>query len=788
MYAIKRDGVTREKIDPEKINQWLEWACEGTDVPWSELAHHIHIQFYDGITTADIHKITVKAAADLISEEEPDYQVVAGKLVQAGLRKQVYGRFEPTPFLDHIHHLQSRGVYDTDPTYSLTAMYTEFELIELGEYVDHERDFLMTYAGAQQFIDKYLVQDRSTGEIFETPQYAFMACLATLLGPSLDIMTREERTQQVFAAYDDYTLHKCSQPTPILAGMRTSLRRYASCCLFEFGDSIESIDAAESVGFKMTASRSGLGIYIGGMRAELSRIRGGEVSHTGLVPFLRRMEATTESCTQNGVRGGGGTVNYPLWHRDFQDLVVLKNTEGGEESRIQGLDHCFHYDGYLLGRYLKQRQIDADPFHPDKNKPRQVISFFSPYDVPGLEMAFTSPHRERFIELYEKYENDQRIQRKTLDAIEVFSKLWTERIKTGRVYCGHIDHMNTHSSFNVNVKMTNLCTEITLPTEEVPHALDLYGVDSDPGRPDAGEIALCILGGIAWGFCTQEELPGLTFRQCLMLDNLIEIQEYPFAPAERNARNRRNIGIGPMNVAYMLASNKVPYESREAATLVHEWAESMQFHLLKASSKLAKLRGNCKWFHETKYAEGLLPIDHYKKDVDELHDAELRHDWEGLRREIAEYGLRFSTHTAGMPGESSSVVINATNAYEPPLGPVGSKTSRRRTLPFVVPGLKEFGQYYTWAYDMKNNDGYRAIVAVMQKFFDQSLSYNQYYDYTRFPDGKLEFDLVAMDMMKDYKYGIKTHYYLNTNVHQDDASLEGRSLDDQACDSGACGI
>ena len=723
----KRDGSS-EPLDVNKIHKVVEFACEGlTGVSSSQVEMSSHIQFYDGMSSDEIQEIMIKSANDLISLENPNYQYVASRLLLYATYKDVYGEFDNAPLMQMIKTNIDRGVYDPD----ILAYYSEEEILTLDKYIKRNRDENFMYAGLRQIVDKYLCQDRSSGQLFETPQHMYMMIAATLFAN----YPKAERMYYVRRYYDATSLFKINIPTPVMAGVRTPVRQFASCVLVDSDDSLDSIFSSDMAIGRYTAQRAGIGINSGRIRAINSKIRGGEVAHTGVIPFLKKFESTVRCCTQNGVRGGSATVHFPLWHKEIEDILVLKNNKGTEDNRVRKLDYSIQLNKLMYERFLAGSEI----------------SLFSPHDVPGLYEAFYSDQQE-FERLYKLAEKDPKVKKKTIPAMELFSSMLKERAETGRIYLMNVDHANTHSSFKDTVYMSNLCQEITLPTKPLKHIDD-----------EQGEIALCILSAINVGVLKElddlEELCELAVRA---LDEIIDYQRYPVKAAEVSTKARRSLGVGYIGLAHYLAREGVKYNDKKALTKVHELSEAFQYYLLKASNKLAQEKGKCDYFDRTKYADGFLPIDHYKKELDEVCNIKLKYDWENLRSLIAESGLRHSTLSAQMPSESSSIVSNATNGIEPPRGYLSVKKSKKGPLKQIVPQYTTLKNYYTLLWDMPSNDGYINIVAVMQKFFDQAISGNWSYNPTHFENNEVPMSIMFKDLLNTYKYGWKTSYYQNT--------------------------
>ena len=727
IHIVKRDGQSYP-LDINKIHKVVQFACEGlSGVSISQVEMNANIQFYDGMSTKEIQDILIRSANELISLESPNYQYVAARLLLYGVYKDVFGEYKHKSFIDMIKLNIERGVYDPQ----ILDLYTEEELDSLDKYIKLNRDENFTYAGLRQIVDKYLVQDRSSGQIFEPPQYMYMMIAATLFAN----YPKEDRLYYVRRYYDATSLFKINIPTPVMAGVRTPVRQFASCVLVDSDDTLNSIFSSDMAIGRYTAQRAGIGINAGRIRAINSKIRGGEVAHTGLVPFLKKFESTVRCCTQNGVRGGSATTHFPLWHYEIQDLLVLKNNKGTEDNRVRKLDYSIQLNKLMYERFLGGKDI----------------TLFSPHDVPDLYEAFFSD-QSKFEKLYTKYEKDTSIRKKTVPAMELFSDMLRERAETGRIYLMNVDHANTHSSFKDTVYMSNLCQEITLPTKPLQHI-------DDP----EGEIALCILSAINVGVLKElddlEELCELAVRA---LEEIIDYQKYPVEAAEKSTKARRSLGIGYIGLAHYLARHGVKYNDKKALTKVHELTEAFQYYLLKASNKLAEERGACDYFNRTKYSDGILPIDTYKKDLDEVCNIKLKYDWDGLRKSIGVHGLRHSTLSAQMPSESSSIVSNATNGVEPPRGYLSIKKSKKGPLKQIVPQYQSLKNYYTLLWEMPGNEGYINVMAVIQKFFDQAISGNWSYNPTQYADNEVPMSVMFKDLLTTYKLGWKTSYYQNT--------------------------
>lgn len=752
IQVTKRDG-DREQLDLEKIHKVITWAAEGLDnVSVSEVELKSHIQFYDGIKTTDIHETLIKSAADLISAQTPDYQYLAARLAIFHLRKKAFGQFEPPRLYRHVVKLVEEKKYDQH----LVNDYSEAEFDHMEAFVDHSRDMTFSYAAVKQLEGKYLVQNRVTGQYYESPQMLYV-----LIGASLFAgYPKETRLDYIERFYHAVSTFRLSLPTPIMAGVRTPTRQFSSCVLIECSDSLDSINATSSAIVKYVSQRAGIGINAGNIRALGSPIRGGEAFHTGCIPFYKHFQTAVKSCSQGGVRGGAATLFYPIWHLEVENLLVLKNNRGVEENRVRHLDY-----GVQFNKLMYQRLIEGGN-----------ITLFSPSDVPGLYDAFFAD-QEKFERLYRQYEQDSSIRKTTLKALELFSLFASERASTGRIYLQNVDHCNTHSPFDpavAPVRQSNLCLEIALPTKPLSHIND-----------EEGEIALCTLAAFNLGTLSDlaelEELAELVVRA---LDSLLDYQDYPVAAAYNSTMGRRPLGVGVINFANYLAKNNVRYSDGSANGLTHRTFEAIQYYLLKASNALAKEKGTCSRFNETTYSQGVLPIDTYKRDVDSICAEALHLDWEGLRAEIKTHGLRNSTLTALMPSETSSQISNATNGIEPPRGFVSVKASKDGILKQVVPDFTELQGRYELLWSMPDNNGYLQLVAIMQKFVDQTISANTNYDPSLFEGGKVPMKLLLKDLLTAYKLGVKTLYYHNTR----DGAADVQNDMDDGCAGGACKI
>ena len=721
----KRDGRL-ELLDINKIHFVVEEACEGlSGVSSSQIEMNANIQFYDGMTTKDIQNVLVRSANDLISLEYPNYQYAAARLLSYDVRKEAHGQYEYIPLLKLIIRNIKLGVYDK----GIVDKYNKSEIKRFNTWIRRDRDLRFTYAGLRQICDKYLVQDRSTGQLYETPQDMYMMIAATLFAD----YPEKTRMSYVKKYYDAISQHKINIPTPVMAGVRTPIRQFASCVLVDSDDTLPSIFSSDMAIGLYVARRAGIGINAGRIRGINSKIRGGEVQHTGVIPFLKKFESTVRCCTQNGVRGGNATVHFPIWHPEIEDILVLKNNKGTEDNRVRRMDYSIQISKLFYERFLNEEDI----------------TLISPHMAPGLYDAFGT---EEFDELYLKYEADKTVPKKTVPAQDLFFDLLKERAETGRIYIMNLDHCNSHSSFKDKVSMSNLCQEITLPTTPIQHVDD-----------DQGEIALCILSAVnVGGLNDLSELENICDLSVRALEQIIDYQDYPVKAAEVSTKKRRSLGIGYIGLAHYLAKNGVKYSDPEAWALVDRLSEAFQYHLLRASCDIAKEKGKCEGFERTKYADGQLPIDHYKKDVDKIVPHKQRMAWESLRKDIAKYGLRHSTLSAQMPSESSSVVSNETNGIEPPRALLSIKKSKKGPLKQIAPGFPKLKNDYTLLWDMPNNEGYINVVAMMQKYFDQAISGNWSYNPLQYENNEVPLSVMAQDMLTAYKLGWKTSYYQNT--------------------------
>jgi len=749
MQIKKRNG-SLEDYDVDKIHKVLEWATDDINgVSFSEIAMNARLSLFDGISSKDIHKILIKSASDLISEENPNYQYVAAKLLNMDLRKDVWGHGKTPPSLLHQIQLNvDNGIYDPH----ILEKWSEGDIKKIGSHIVHDRDDLFTYSGLQQMVDKYLVKNRSTGVIYETPQIAYILIAMCLF----------DDVKSVKKAYDTYSTFKVNLPTPIMAGVRTSIRQFASCVLVDVDDDLDSIFASVHAVGRYTARRAGIGLNIGRIRPINSPIRGGEVIHTGLIPYLKNFESAVKSTSQNGIRGGSATVHIPFWHYEIQDVVQLKNNAGTDDNRVRKLDYSVQFCKLFYERLIAN----------------ETISLFSPNEVPDLYEAFGD--NEKFEELYKKYENARGLLfRKKIPAVKLAEIYSRERLETGRIYAMNIDNANEHSSWNVPVRMSNLCQEILHPTKPITSIED-----------EEGEIGICMLSAINLIEMTgSRAIQTACAAAVRSLEAIIDYQDYPVKAGENFTKNRRSLGIGVTNLAGFLAKNKLTYDDPEALALVHEIMEEIQYNLINESCKLAEEKGPCPKFNETKYADGLLPIDWYNKSVDDLVKTEYKMDWEGLRERIKEFGLRHSTLSAIMPCESSSVIQNSTNGIEPVRSLLSYKKAKNGILKQLVPNFSSKRKYYTQAWDMTSNKGMIDIAAVIQKFVDMSISLNLYYNYSHYDNGNIPLSVLIKDQVYAFKHGIKNLYYCNTPDGDGDTEKDQLSDDTTGgCAGGACSI
>lgn len=758
--VTKRDGKL-EPLDLNKFHRVVAWACEDlNNVSASEIELKSRVQFYDKIKSTDIHETLIKAASELISEDNPNYQYVASRLINYNLRKEVYGQPEPIHFGIHVDNIVEKGYYDKE----ILDLYTVDDLRWLNKQIDHDRDFDIVYAGMEQFRGKYLVKNRVTGEFYETPQMANMLIAMTLFRR----YPKETRLKYVKEFYDAVSTFEISLPTPIMAGLRTPQRQFSSCVLIETDDSLDSINATTSSIVKYVSQKAGIGIGAGRIRAIGSPIRNGDASHTGVIPFYKLFQAAVKSCSQGGVRGGAATLYYPVWHLEVEDLLVLKNNKGTEENRIRHLDYGIQFNKVMYERLLSGGNI----------------TLFSPHDVPDLYDAFFVDN-DRFRELYVEAENNPDIRKKTVAAIDLFSAFVQERKDTGRIYLMNVDHANDHGSFDkfkAPIKQSNLCCEIDLPTKPLNNLDD-----------ENGEISLCTLAAINWGKIRD---PSDFERPCTLvvraLDELLDYQDYPVAAAKRSTMSRRPLGVGIVNFAYWLARNDLSYQyiTQEGLQKIHQYAEAWSYYLIKASVELARERGQCSLSQETHYHYGQFPIDTYKKEVDELVYPVYNMNWNLLREMASENGIRNSTLMALMPAETSAQVSNSTNGIEPPRSLVSVKQSKDGVLKQVVPEVRKLKNKYDLLWDQKSPEGYLKICAVLQKFIDQGISVNTSYNPKFYEEEQIPMSELIKHIVMFYRYGGKQLYYFNTadgaGEHIEASKPVSEVLDEEDCD--ACKI
>ena len=741
MQVTKRNG-DKEDYDVEKIHKVVQWATQEVNgVSFSDIEMNANLSVYDGISSSEIHQILIKSANDLISTNNPNYQYVAARLLNMQLRKEVWGSSEPTNFVTFVERTVDNGIYDSE----FLDRWSEDDLKEFSSYINHSRDELFTYAGLQQLIDKYLVKNRSTGKIYETPQLAYMSIAMCLFDTVSDVKR----------AYDGYSTFKINLPTPIMAGVRTCIKQFASCVLVDIDDDLDGIFSSLHAVGKYTARRAGIGINIGRMRPINSPIRGGEVIHTGLIPYLKNFESAVKSTSQNGLRGGSATVHVPFWHYEIEDVMVLKNNAGTDDNRVRKLDYSVQFCKLFYERLIKN----------------QDVTLFSPHEAEGLYEAFGN--NKSFEKLYEKYENARSLKfKKKVPARKLAEIFARERLETGRIYSMNIDTANENGSWDVPVYMSNLCQEIIHPT--VP----IKSIDD----PD-GEIGICILSALnLLELNSEKDIADSCQTIVKSLESVIDYQSYPVLAGENFTKNRRSLGVGVTNLAGFLAKNKLRYGDQEALELVHETMEQIQWNLLNASCSLAEEKGPCAKFGDTKYSKGLLPIDWYKKEVDELVKPKYNMDWEGLRKRIKKFGLRHSTVSAVMPCESSSVIQNSTNGIEPVRSLLSYKKAKNGVLKQLVPNYHMRKNYYTLAWEITDNKDIMNMAAVIQKFVDMSMSTNLYYNYDHYENGNIPLSQLIKDQVYGYKYGLKNFYYANTPDGDGDLEKE------MNCESGACAI
>lgn len=744
IIVLKRNGTT-EKFTPPKIHTVSEWCTQGIKNVSSSELEVVLSKYLHGtkeIKSTDLHELVIKSAVELITEQKPNYQYVAARAALFKLRKDVLGRFEPCHLSEIMTLNTDRLLYDK----KLFELYSMTEINQLNDHLKHDRDYSFTYAGLQQVIDKYLVRNRITKQIFETPQYMYMLIAMALFKGEKDSV---QRLSLVKRYYDQISLFKLNIPTPIMGGARTPTRQYSSCVLIDIDDTLNSINHTRVATSEYISRKAGIGFNLR-IRAIGDSIRNGEVEHTGIIPYIQTYERLVKETQMNGIRGGSATIYLPFWHLQIKDFMVMKNNKGTDENRARKLDYAVKCSKLFYERAIKGEKI----------------TLFSPHEVPELESSFGLPE---FDNLYKAAEKRKGIRKVKIDAMQFLSDIALERTTTGRLYILNVDHANSHGAFLEQIVMSNLCAEILLVSKPIQHIND-----------ENGEIPLCILSAINVGICnTEKDIEEACELAVRGLDAVIDEQEYVCPAAEIPATKRRPLGVGITNLAYYLAKQKRKYSDKESIKIVHDLQEMIQFYLLKASCKLAKEKGACEWFHKTKYAEGLLPIDTYRRNVDELYPNILNMDWEWLRAEIKKYGLRNSTLSAQMPCESSSVATNSTNGIDPVRTLIVEKRSKQRSLTQLVPEIEKYGKYYETQFNMPDNKGYLSIMAVMQKFIDQSISTNTYYDFERYVNEEIPLSEIIGDILFGYRYGIKTFYYSNT---PDESNSDG------ACSGGGCAV
>ena len=761
MIQVTKRGGDKELLDIEKLHKVVFYACENiTGVSPSEVELKSQIQFHNGVTSKEIQETLIKAAADLISAETPNYQYVGGRLINYALRKEVYGGFEPWHIKKLVDKNTAAGFYDAE----LVTKYSDEEWDKIDTFIKHERDDALTYVAMEQLRGKYLVQNRVSGEIFETPQMCYILIAASLFQD----YPVETRLQWVKEYYDAISLHDISLPTPVMAGVRTPQRQFSSCVLIETDDSLDSINATAAAVVKYVSQKAGIGIGGGSIRAIGSPIRKGDAYHTGIIPFYKHFQSAVKSCSQGGVRGGAATIYYPIWHLEVEDMLVLKNNKGTEENRVRHMDY-----GVQFNKLMYERLVTGGD-----------ITLFSPADVPGLYDAFFAD-QDKFRELYETAERNTRLRKKTIAASELFSSFMEERKNTGRIYLQNVDNANDHGAFLPDVapiKQSNLCAEIDLPTKPL----------KDLNDPE-GEISLCTLSAINWG---NIRTPADFERVCRLavrgLDALLSYQNYPILAAQLSTEKRRPLGVGIINFAYWLAKNDLNYQNIDAngLALVDEWAEAWSYYLIKASADLAVEFGAPSGNMETKYGHGITPNQTYKKDLDELVPHVERMDWDTLRAQLKDTGIRNSTLMALMPAETSAQIANATNGIEPPRSLISIKQSKHGVLKQVVPEYKRLKNKYDLLWDQQSPEGYIKIMAVLQKYIDQGISVNTSYNPIYFEDEKIPMSTMLQHLLMFYKLGGKQLYYFNTNDGQGEVDvnkmmgeLEVVEVDDDDCES-----
>jgi ribonucleoside-diphosphate reductase alpha chain len=733
--VIKRSG-NKEPLHIEKWQAQVAKVCQGiADVSQSMIEIKAQLHFYDGITTKEIDGITLRAIADLIDvESNPDvghtnYQYVAGKQRLSMLRKDVYGNYE----VPHLYSIVKRNVEIGLYTPELLEWYTEDDWNRMNDMLDHEKDEQYGYASIEQLIEKYLVRNRATKEIYETPQIRYIIAAATVFHKEEPNTARMRYIKEYYNAASDglFTL-----ATPVLAGLGTPTKQFSSCVLIRSDDDLDSIFASGEMMAKYASKRAGIGLEIGRLRPLGSPIRGGEIMHTGMIPFLKKWFGDLRSCSQGGIRNASATVFYPIWHHQFDDLIVLKNNQGTEETRVRHMDY-----GVVLSAFFWRRF---------KNK--ENITFFDPNEVPDLYEAFYK-NTALFEELYVKYEKRKDLRKKTMSAEEVFkSGILKERTDTGRIYLVFIDNVQNQGPFDPEyhtIYQSNLCCEILLPTKSFKR-LD----DAD------GRIALCTLGSINWGaFRNPEDMR----RACRILQrslcNILDYQDFLSIQSKLSNDEIQPLGIGVTNLAYWHAKRGLRYGEKDALQDVKSWMEHQAFYLTEATVALARERGPCLHSTHTRYGKGIFPWELRAKGVNELADFAPELDWETLRTNMKQYGVRNATLMAIAPVESSSVVINSTNGIEMPMSLISVKESKAGSFVQVVPEYHKLKNKYQLMWEQKDCDGYLKTAAVLAAYVDQSISTNTFYNPAHFADRKVPTTLIAKNLMQAHLWGLKTFYY-----------------------------
>ena len=744
----KRSG-NREPLNIDKWQAQITKVCNGiADVSQSMIEIKSQPHFYDGITTKEIDGITLRAIVDLIDvESNPDignvnYQYVAGKQRLSMLRKDVYGSYTPPGLYEIVCKNVAAGVYTSE----LLTWYTEEDWARMDSMIDHDKDEQYGYAAIEQLIEKYLVRNRTTREIYETPQVRYMVAAATVFHSEEPNTARMRYIKEYYNAASDglFTL-----ATPVLAGLGTPTKQFSSCVLIRSDDNLDSIFASGEMMAKYAAKRAGIGLEIGRLRPLGAPIRGGEIQHTGMIPFLKKWFGDLRSCSQGGIRNASATVFYPIWHYQFDDLIVLKNNQGTEETRVRFMDY-----GVVLSAFFWRRF---------KNK--ENITFFDPNEVPDLHQAFYS-NTERFEELYVKYEKRKDLRKKTISAEEVFkSGLLKERTDTGRIYLVFIDNVQSQGPFDPEfhtIFQSNLCCEILLPT--VP----FQRLDDDNGR-----IALCTLGSLNWGaFRNPEDMRRAARILHRSLNNILDYQDFLSVQSKLSNDEIRPIGIGITNLAYWHAKRGLKYGEKEALAEVKSWMEHQAFYLTEASVELARERGSCLHSDRTRYGQGVFPWELRAAGVNELADFAPELDWETLRVQMKEHGVRNATQMAIAPVESSSVVINSTNGIELPMSLITVKESKAGSLVQVVPEYQKLKSRYQLMWEQPDCDGYLKTAAVLAAYVDQSISTNTFYNPAHFADRKIPTTLIAKNLMQAHVWGLKTFYYSLVNKQGSKATAE----------------